>query len=207
MAPARGGVNLRVAFLSAWRQRRAGHQGFEGLVRPHIPEMYRLAFRLTGRRENAEDVIQAVLTRLYPNADALASKDNLRSWLLRVVHNESVDHWRRYRRGPVPESEMPGMDQGEGTVALGERMEGGIDGAEVAERSELQQQLSSAMDRLSEEHRAVVAMHDVEGYSMIEIAEMTGVAVGTIKSRLHRARGQMRMMLDEGHGTFLELHS
>jgi RNA polymerase sigma factor (sigma-70 family) len=207
MAPARGDVNLRVAFLSAWRQRRAGHQGFEGLVRPHVPEMYRLAFRLTGRREDAEDVVQAVLTRLYPDADALASKDNLRSWLLRVVHNEFVDHWRRYRRGPVPESEMPGMDPGEDAVALGEQMEGGIDGAEEAERSELQQQLSSAMYRLSEEHRAVLAMHDVEGYSMIEIAEMTGVAVGTVKSRLHRARSQMRMMLDEGHGTFLELRS
>lgn len=207
MAPARSGVNLGVAFLSAWRQRRVGHQGFEGLVRPHVPEMYRLAFRLTGRRENAEDVVQAVLTRLYPNADALASKDNLGRWLLRVVHNEFVDHWRRYRRGPVPESEMPGMDQGEDAVALCEKMEGGIDGADDVERSELQQQLSTAMYRLSDKHRAVLAMHDVEGYTMIEIAQMTGVAVGTVKSRLHRARNQMRAMLDEGHGTFSDLRS
>lgn len=200
-------VGSRVAFLSTWRRRRAAPQGFEDLVRPYIAEMYRVAFRLTGRREDAEDIVQSVLTRLYPGAGELALKDNLRTWLLRVVHNEFVDHWRRYRRGPVSESEMPGADQGEAAVPLGEQMAGGVDGADEAERSELQHQLLSAMYRLSEEHRVVLAMHDVEGYSMVEIAEMTGIAVGTVKSRLHRARSQMRMMLDDFHGTFLEVRS
>lgn len=204
---ARVALGSRVAFLSAWRQRRAAHQGFEDLVRPYIAEMYRVAFRLTGRREDAEDIVQAVLTRLYPDAAELALKENLRTWLLRVIHNEFVDHWRRYRRGPVAESEMLGADQGEGAAPLGEQMADGVDGADEAERSELQHQLLTAMYRLSEEHRAVLAMHDVEGYSMVEIAEMTGVAVGTVKSRLHRARSQMRMMLDDGHGTILEVRS
>lgn len=204
VAAAPAALGSRVAFLSAWRQRRAAHQGFEDLVRPYIAEMYRVAFRLAGRKEDAEDIVQAVLTRLYPDAAGLALKDNLRTWLLKVIHNEFVDHWRRYRRGPVPESEMPGADQGERAVALGEQMAGGVDGADEAERSELQHQLLSAMYRLSEEHRVVLAMHDVEGYSMVEIAEMTGVAVGTVKSRLHRARGQMRMMM---HGTILDVRS
>jgi RNA polymerase sigma-70 factor (ECF subfamily) len=111
------------------------------------------------------------------------------------MYNLFVDQHRRFARQRmhlVDEGHLPG----EGLADL----PGNFDPVEDHERQEKFRRLDAALQQLSEEHRVVVLLHDTEGYKLEEIEGMTGIPVGTIKSRLHRARGRLREIL-QGDGT------
>lgn len=158
-------------------------QRFDALLRPHVPLLYRVAYRYTGRQEDAEDLVQDLLTKLYPRTTHLEAIDDLRPWLMRSLYNAFVDGVRRQRRAPdtvpLPEEGL----QGEEDVAAG------------AQRQELRAALVSAMAALSPEHRAVVVLHLIEGHSLTELKSMLDLPIGTLKSRLHRAKAQLREVL------------
>ncbi len=169
---------------------------FEKLVRPHFDRLYRLAWRLTGQRAEAEDLFQELLIKAFGKLDALVKIDEPGSWLSRVMYNLFIDERRRFARRrlhTVEEGEM----SGDGLAGL----PGPDDPAWDQERYERMQRLDAALSQLSDEHRVIVLLHDTEGYKLTEIQELTGVPVGTIKSRLHRARARLRQILTED-GTF-----
>ncbi len=169
---------------------------FEEIVRPHFPRLYRLAWRLTGRKVEAEDLFQELLIRAFEKLDDLVRIDEAGSWLSRVMYNLFIDERRRFvrrRLHTVEEGELP-VD---GLANLA-----GIDDPvrnfEGLERMAL---LEEALSQLSDEHRLVVLLHDTEGYKLTEIEALMGVPLGTVKSRLHRARGRLREILADS-GTF-----
>lgn len=169
---------------------------FERLVRPHFERLYRLAWRLTGRKAEAEDLFQELLLKAYGKLDDLTRIDEPGSWLCRIMYNLFIDERRRFARQrmhTVEEGQMPG-DGLEG-------IPGSDDPVRNTERQEKMQQLEAALSRLSDEHRLVVLLHDTEGYKINEIHELTGIPVGTVKSRLHRARSRLREILTLS-GTF-----
>lgn len=179
----------RVAFLGPWRRRR-GQGAFEALLRPHIGEMFRVAARLTGSATEAEDLVQSVLLRLYGRPEPLAAIRDLRPWLLRTVYNEFVDHWRRRRRSPMPETTLSPDSE-----LISSAIDPGDDLETWAERAQFRERVAQALELLGHEHREVIILHDVEGYTMEEIETIAGVPIGTIKSRLHRARARLRELL------------
>ena len=151
---------------------------FERIVRPHFDRLYRLAWRLTGQRAEAEDLFQELLIKAFGKIDDLVGIDEPGSWLCRVMYNLFIDDQRRYARRrlhTVEEGVLPG-DGLEGFA-------GSDDPVRDNERFDKMRQL------------------DAEGYKLNEIQELTGVPVGTIKSRLHRARARLREILAES-GTF-----
>ena len=164
---------------------------FERLLRPHFDRLYRLAYRLCGNRADAEDLFQDVLIKAFDRIDTVAGLDNPATWLSRVMYNRFVDTARqrsRRRLTTVPEGELAG----DGLENLG-----GPDAAEVdAARLERLKALEKALAMLSEEHRVVVLLHDTEGYKIKEIETLTGIPAGTVKSRLHRARGRLKEILE-----------
>lgn len=169
---------------------------FEQLVRPHLDRLYRLAWRLTGARAEAEDLFQELLTKAFTRLDELVDIDEQGPWLCKVMYNLFIDERRRFARQRlhiVDEGSLPG----EGLAALA----GTDDPARDHARDEKLAHLDGALARLSDEHRIVVLLHDTEGYKLSEIQELTGVPVGTIKSRLSRARTRLREIL-EADGTF-----
>lgn len=173
---------------------------FETLLRPEIDRLYRLAYRLTNNVPDAEDLVQDVLLRVYERRTELTSIDVLGPWLRRVLYNRFVDNRRRYERKrlstvPADAAPLDGAGHGVGTA-------GTSAGADVlvALESDIRS-LKALLDRLSLEHRSVLLMHDAEGYKLDEIQTITGVAIGTLKSRLHRARARLRALVDE-EGTF-----
>ncbi len=170
---------------------------FERLLKPHFDRLYRLAFRLCGNRADAEDLFQDVLVKAFDKADTVAALDDPGTWLCRVMYNRFVDTTRqrsRRRLSTVPEGDL----KGEGLENLG-----GVAAAEAdAARLEQIRTLERALAMLSEEHRVVVLLHDTEGYKITEIEALTGIPAGTVKSRLHRARGRLKEILDiDGTGT------
>lgn len=163
---------------------------FERMVRPHFDRLYRLAWRLTGARAEAEDLFQELLIKAYGKLDDLVEIEEPGSWLCRVMYNLFIDERRRFAR-----QRMHTVDEGHLT---GDGLEG-LPGTENPvldnERLERINELDKALAQLSDEHRIVVLLHDTEGYKMSEIEELTGVSLGTVKSRLHRARARLREIL------------
>jgi RNA polymerase sigma-70 factor (ECF subfamily) len=163
---------------------------FERLVQPHFDRLYRLAWRLTGAKAEAEDLFQELLIKAYGKLDDLVEIDEPGSWLCRVMYNLFVDERRRFARRRMHTVEE-GQLSGEGL----DNLPGGDNPALDNERLEQIKQLDRALAQLSDEHRIVVLLHDTEGYKLAEIEALTGIPVGTVKSRLHRARARLREIL------------
>ena len=163
---------------------------FDALIKPHLDRLYRLSFRLAGNKAEAEDLFQDVLTKIFPRLDELIDVEEPGSWLCRVMYNQFIDDRRRYARQrlvAVSESSLPGKSL--------EELPGQLDPVVDAERLDNIMRLDRALSELSDEHRLVVLLHDSEGYKLSEIQEVTGTPIGTLKSRLHRARARLREIL------------
>jgi RNA polymerase sigma-70 factor (ECF subfamily) len=163
---------------------------FERLVRPHFDRLYRLAWRLTGAKAEAEDLFQELLIKAFGKLDDLVEIDEPASWLCRVMYNLFIDEQRRFARRRLHTLEEGNLS-GDGL----EGMPGTEDPVRDNERLEQLKRLENALAQLSDEHRVVVLLHDNEGYKLSEIQELTGTPVGTVKSRLHRARARLREIL------------
>jgi RNA polymerase sigma-70 factor (ECF subfamily) len=170
------------------------------LLRPELPKLYRLAYRLTGQVRDAEDLVQEVLIKAYDRRREITSFEALGAWLGRVMYNQFIDDTRRDARSRfrlVPlDDHLPAVE-----IAESLRSPRATPG-EAWEQDALQAALATALQALSLEHRTVVLMHDAEGYTLEEIQTITGIPIGTVKSRLHRARSRLRDLLSDD-GTFL----
>jgi RNA polymerase sigma-70 factor (ECF subfamily) len=163
---------------------------FDALLKPHLDRLYRLSFRLAGNKPEAEDLFQDVLTKVFPRLDELIEIEGPGAWLCRVMYNHFIDNRRRYARQrlvSVSEDSLPGKSI--------EALPGKLDPVADVERLDNIMRLDRALSALSEEHRLVVLLHDSEGYKLLEIQDITGTPVGTLKSRLHRARARLREIL------------
>jgi len=168
------------------------HASFDALIRPHLDRLYRLSYRLAGTKHEAEDLFQDVLIKIYPRIDELIELEEPGSWLCRVMYNHFIDNRRRFARQrlvAVTEDQLPGKSL--------ETLPGDLDPVRDAEQRDNIMQLDNALNTLSDEHRLVVMLHDCEGYKLLEIQEVTGTPVGTLKSRLHRARARLKEILLE----------
>jgi len=169
---------------------------FERLLRPHMTRLFRLAYRLTNHKADAEDLFQEVLARMFTRLDELAALADPGPWLSRVLYNQFVDDRRRYARRrlvSVSEDALPG-------AAIDTVADPCPDAGEPERLLDISR-LHAAMSQLSDEHRLVVMLHDAEGYKLEEIHTLTGDPIGTVKSRLHRARARLRELLGDD-GTF-----
>jgi RNA polymerase sigma-70 factor (ECF subfamily) len=161
-------------------------------VRAYQRRAYNLAFRLLGDGEEAADVVQDALVRAYTRLGEFRGDAAFSTWLYRIVHNMCLDalRWRaRHPRAPLPAAGGPESRPASAPADPG-------DGPEAAAlRREQRDALVRALAELSPEFRAAVVLRDVQGLDYAEVAAITGVSLGTVKSRLHRARARLRELL------------
>lgn len=174
------------------------------MVAPHVEHLYRLAFRFTRNTAAAEDLVQDVLIKLFRIQDQIAGLERPKPWMARVLYREYVDRWRRDRLAPINMSDLDSEEsESERTES---RSDAEVDVSADPERdamgSQLREQLSAALAALSEDHRAVILFHDVEGYTLEELATVMSLPIGTLKSRVHRARARLREILVRSDETF-----
>jgi RNA polymerase sigma factor (sigma-70 family) len=170
--------------------RREPEADFDTLVRPHVKYLYRLAFRFCGNKDDAEDLVQDLLLKLYPRRVELAEVEKLRPWLTTSLYRMFIDGTRRRARSPIDL-----VDDENGFYEMVEGDEDRPDDSLVREQQ--LNHLQKAFERLSEDHRILITLHDIEGYRLTELQEMLDVPVGTLKSRIHRARARMRELLSD----------
>jgi RNA polymerase sigma-70 factor (ECF subfamily) len=159
---------------------------WEDIVRDHSARVYRLAYRLTGNKHDAEDLTQEVFVRVFRSLSSYAP-GTFEGWLHRITTNLFLDGVRRRRRIRIDAI----GDDAERHVATGELQ----DPERGFEHANLDVDVQRALGELSPEYRAAVVLCDIEGLSYEEIAVTLGIKLGTVRSRIHRARAQLRRSL------------
>jgi len=176
--------------FSIWQARNTENTGFEELLAPHIDRLYRLGYRFSGNRHDAEDLVQELLVKLYPRSTELSSIEKLGPWLSKSLYHLFIDQARRVTNSPVALAEGVGVELE--AVAC---VNAGPD--EYMLRQQQFEKLESALFTLNFDQRTLIAMHDMEGYTLPELTSMLDTPLGTLKSRLHRARASLREQLAE----------
>lgn len=178
------------------KQVEAQRQLFETEARPHLDTLYSVALRLTRSPVDAEDLVQDTLVRAYRFYERFEAGTNFKAWLLRIQMNSFVNRYRRKsREREVFEGPMA-MPVGEGVMSRA-TMRGLTDPVGDAERRLIGQEINRAFDELSDDARAMVMLADVEELSYKEISDIVGCPIGTVMSRLHRARKQLQGSLQK----------
>ncbi len=167
--------------------RREELEAFEALVERYGRQIYNIAYRMAGNDADAKDLTQEAFIRVFRAFRRIDPQASLESWLYRIVSNLHIDMLRRR-----PKVRIESLDAPVVTPKGGEIHREVPDARADPEAEVLDAQLDSDVQRallgLSPDLRAVVVLSDIEGYSYEEIGEMLRIPVGTVKSRLHRAR-------------------
>lgn len=179
---------------------RSGASRFEALLRPHLQSLFRTAFRFAGNVADAEDLVQDVLVKLYAKRQDLDQIEKLQPWLMKVLFRTFVDRKRKRDRAPVILAALGGRDGNE-QADFFEAVPSDRPGpAATVEAMFTSQRLHLALAALNEDQRTLCVLHDMEGYTLHELAEILDTPIGTLKSRLHRARARLRGLL-QAEGT------
>ncbi|MGA8456321.1 MAG: RNA polymerase sigma factor SigE [Streptosporangiaceae bacterium] len=159
---------------------------WDDVVREHSARVYRLAYRLTGNSHDAEDLTQEVFVRVFRSLSSY-TPGTFEGWLHRITTNLFLDMARRKQR-----IRFEGL--GEDTAArLGD---GARSPADAFDDRHLDSDIQAALKALAPEYRAAVILCDIEGLSYEEIAAALGIKLGTVRSRIHRGRAQLRTALE-----------
>ena len=170
--------------------------GFEEEALPHLDAVYRFALRLSGSVDEAEDLVQETFLRAYNAWDQYERGTRAKSWLFTICRNVFLRRRERAQRheeilsenvdrdGPGPEASNPLWSSTAGFDPEGEFFASIVD-----------ERIIEALEDLPEEYRTAVVLSDIEGLPYAEIAEMVGVPVGTVKSRLFRGRRRLQEVL------------
>ena len=163
----------------------AGDAGaFDALLSRHRDALFRFVrWSLGAARDEAEDVTQDVLVEIYRSLPRFEGRSRLRTWMFGVARNVCRHRRRSLRRA----SSNPTQSVGSGE-ALRDLPDGSVDLDGALERREIQEAVGLAFEGLSPEHRSAVLLRDIEGLSYEEIAEVLGIPLGTVRSRLHNGR-------------------
>ena len=151
--------------------------------------VYNLSFRLSGNYEEAADLTQEIFLRVYRHLGSFGGRSSLKTWIFRIAVNHCRDRLSRWR----PLTQPLGEDVGEGEVVYADPSRGPEELAMAADEG---RRVAEGLARLPPVFREAVVLRDIEGLSYEEIAEVLGVRIGTVRSRIARGRDQLRVLLE-----------
>ncbi|WP_166987343.1 sigma-70 family RNA polymerase sigma factor [Canibacter zhoujuaniae] len=163
---------------------------------PYLDQLYAAAMRMTRNKHDAEDLVQETFMKAFTAFERFQQGTNMKAWLYRILTNSYINRYRKAQREP-----RLGATDEMADWQLGDAESMTASNARSAEAEALDKipapVVSKALGELKPDFRMVVLLTDVEGFSYREIAEMLNVPIGTVMSRLHRARKQLREMLHD----------
>src|SRR6478609_1561717 len=163
---------------------------FNDLVVCYQDQLFGLVVRMVPDRDQASDCVQEAFFSAYRNLAGFRG-GSVKSWLHRIAINAAMDIQRARKRRPV--QPYPELEDESWQPKAGED----VDPERIAVQAERSRVLAAAMAHITDDQRTAIVLYDVEGYDYAEIAEMTGVSLGTVKSRIHRGRLALRAILED----------
>ncbi|MDR2895399.1 MAG: sigma-70 family RNA polymerase sigma factor [Propionibacteriaceae bacterium] len=158
-----------------------------------LPQLYGAALKLTRNPVDAEDLVQEAYAKAYSSIGQFKPGTNLKAWLYRIMTNAFISNYRKAQRSPATGS--VDLDDYQLMVAQSRLDNAGLSAEAEAMAHLTDARVLDAMKSLRQEYRYTIYLADVEGFSYKEIAEILGVPLGTVMSRLSRARAQLRQAL------------
>jgi len=169
---------------------------FEKIAFAHMDALYNTALRMTRNVLDAEDLLQDVYLRAFRFFDKFEVGTNFKAWIFRILTNTYINRYRQKIREPQRQDfNKVEFSQGDKSKSRDEKYETHYD--EKLYRDLFEDEIRDALDKLSYDFRAVVLLCDIEGFSYKEIADIIGKPIGTVMSRLSRARQQLQTHLAE----------
>ncbi len=165
---------------------------FEKEVIPHTTSLYNFAFQMTGDSDEANDLVQETLIKAFRFFDRFERGTNIKGWLFRILKNSFINEFRKGVKGPsrVDYDDVQNFYE---TIAESEIKTKHYE--EDAFNQLLDDDISIALEKLPEDFRTVIILNDIEGFTYEEIADFVDCPVGTVRSRLHRARKMLYTQL------------
>lgn len=173
-------------------------QHFIKTVRPHLERLYRQAYRLTQNQDDAEDLVQELLLRLYEKEVDLSEIENPAAWLLRSLYNQFINNYRKKSRLPIDSKDAKSDEIIEQLSTENDSPHQHITNNNSAET------LQQLITLLPPNQQALISLHDVEGHSLPELSIVMDMPIGTLKSRLHRARQFLREEITKNKPELME---
>lgn len=163
---------------------------FEELIIKYEKKIYVIAYRFMGNEHDAKDLTQETFIKAFNNIKKFRQESSFSTWICRIANNSCIDELRKKKRRPIDSLDEK-IELNEGSISKQVKDERPTP-EEAYETGELNQYLQKILNELNESSRMVVVLRDIEGYSYEEIAEITDVSLGTVKSRLYRARKELK---------------
>jgi RNA polymerase sigma-70 factor (ECF subfamily) len=179
--------------VEAFRQGRPG--AFDAIVRAHQDRVYSFCARMLSDREEALDAAQEVFLSAWRNLSGFRGDSTLATWLLRIAANRCLNRIRKRKSVAAREQPWPEADAGGESPEFQPASPEENRPERIAENRETGEILAGALGRIDPDSRWLVILSDVEGFSYEELADMAELPLGTVKSRLHRARMALRRIL------------
>jgi RNA polymerase sigma-70 factor (ECF subfamily) len=172
-------------------------EAFGLLVRRYQDRVFNACWRICGNLEDARDLTQDAFLRVFENLSSFRHESGFFTWLFRVAVNLSISHRRKTRLRPVAASAVGFGFEGTQADELAQRAGrwAGPAAEDTVGQAELAARALRALQALDEDHRAVVVLRDLEGLDYAQIGQILEIPVGTVRSRLHRARMELRRMV------------
>lgn len=175
-----------MSIVSLFKNKSDASDRFERLIRPKIEALYRMSYRFCNSQDEAEELVQQLLIRIFPKIDQMEKIEHLNAWLASSLFNLYIDIYRKTTRDELIISSgdeyecMPNSEQSP---------------FEHVSSHQVRQSIEAALLRLNDNQRIAILLHDAEGYTMEELAVIFQVPLGTIKSRLNRARSLLKKLI------------
>lgn len=172
---------------------------FETLIELYQDRAYAIAYSIMGNSHDSYDMVQDSFIKVYKHLHKFNFKSSFNTWLFRIIKNTCIDEIRKKNRNKTISIDYTyANSDGEVTVQYEDDSKSIEDIVEEKERASL---LKECLEKLSVEHRTVIVLYDIKGYDYQEISDLLEVSLGTVKSRIFRARGKLAEII-RNSGTF-----
>jgi len=169
---------------------------YDELVRTYSASIFHVAYRMLGDSAEASDVVQEIFLKVFRNISGFKGEAALKTWIFKIAFSEILNRLRWWkRRHRFATMSLDDQPNGNGT-GVGQSVPSPSPTPEQCLQSKEQETaIQEALGRISKDHRSIIVLRDIEGFSYNEIADVLGVSIGTVKSRLARARSDLKKSL------------